>query len=99
MRQLGAHFGQPQLPRSKLVARRTTEFFKALRLLTLCGRTLLLGHLYDHGHRGEHVDAPFEALRPLPALRGKPKLTVLPDGVTVLAAVRVEDVVGQLFLA
>src|SRR5450759_5786277 len=99
MRQLRSHFGQAQLAGSELVASRATEFLEASRPLTLLRRALVLGHLDDHGHRRQHVNATFKPLGPFLALRGEAELAIVTYGVAIAATVSVEHVLGEFFRA
>src|SRR5580704_4076265 len=99
MRQLRSHIRQLHLARSELVTGGAAELLEALSPSTLRGRALILGYLGDDAHRLQRGNASFKSLRPFLALVGEAELALLADGVAILAAMGVEQVLGELFRA
>jgi len=99
VRQLRSDFGQIQFTGRNLVAGSAAEFLEALGPLTLLGGALIVRHLDDYGHRRQHRYASFKALGTFLALGGEAELAVVTHSVTILAAVRVEHILGKLLPA
>jgi len=96
--ELRANFRQPHLPRRDLVAERATELFKPRGLFALIGRPLIVRHLSDQIHRREHRNASFEILADLEAFLGESEFSVLTRDMTPLAAMCIENVLGDFAL-
>jgi hypothetical protein len=99
MGKLLANGSQTHLPGSDLVAYGAAELLEPGGLLALLGGTLGVGNLRNQVHRGQHGYAALEAFSDLRSPPGKAELTVPPDGVTTLAAVRLKQVLSHLLLA
>ena len=99
MRELGSEFGQPHFARGDLVTKGAAECLETSGFLPLLRGSLCIRHLRNQIHRTQHGNASFEAFPNLSSSFRKPKLPLLPDGVTALAAVTVEHILSQFLLA
>jgi len=81
------------------VAEGAAELLKARGLLALIGRALIVRYLSDQIHCGEHRNASFEALAQLQAFLGESEFSILTRDVAALAAMCIEDVLGEFALA
>src|SRR5579864_4688525 len=98
--ELCAVAGEPHSSRrDNLMARGATELLKPGSSLLVRNATFGLLHLGDETHRGEHRHATFIVLSDLHPLLGEAKPTSLPQRMTVLAAMLLEDIFCQVVAA
>jgi hypothetical protein len=89
--------GESHSPRcDNLMARGATEVLKPGGRLLVRTATFRLFQLGDETHRGQQRDATFIVLADLHPLLGEAELTSLPQRMTVLAAMLLEDVFCQV---